>query len=87
MAETGGKNAIIVTSMADRDLAIKDVIYSAFGHAGQKCSAASLLILEEELYHDDHFQENLREAARCLKVGSSWDLSTKRRCWKRAFPA
>lgn len=77
VAETGGKNAIIVTSMADRDLAIKDVVYSAFGHAGQKCSACSLLILEKELYDDQHFLEQLRDAAASLKVGSAWDLETK----------
>ena len=47
LAETGGKNATIVTAMSDRDLAIKHVVQSAFGHAGQKCSATSLLILEE----------------------------------------
>src|SRR5690606_16884725 len=39
LAETSGKNAIIVTPSADLDLAAKDVAYSAFGHAGQKCSA------------------------------------------------
>ncbi|MFQ5729690.1 MAG: proline dehydrogenase family protein, partial [Waddliaceae bacterium] len=42
IAETGGKNAMILTSMSDRDLAVKDLIQSAFGHAGQKCSACSL---------------------------------------------
>src|SRR5262249_38600244 len=41
VAETGGKNAMIITGMSDRDLAIKDLIHSAFGHAGQKCSACS----------------------------------------------
>ena len=45
LAETSGKNAIVVTPSADLDLAVKDVVYSAFGHAGQKCSAASLVIL------------------------------------------
>ncbi|MCU1535532.1 MAG: aldehyde dehydrogenase family protein, partial [Glaciihabitans sp.] len=45
LAETSGKNAIIVTPSADLDLAVADVIKSAFGHAGQKCSAASLVIL------------------------------------------
>ena len=34
--ETSGKNSIIVTPNADIDLAVKDVVYSAFGHAGQK---------------------------------------------------
>src|SRR5690606_33560971 len=39
LAETSGKNAIIVTPSADLDLAVNDVVKSAFGHAGQKCSA------------------------------------------------
>ena len=58
MAETGGKNATIVTSLADRDLAIKNVLHSAFSHSGQKCSATSLLILEGEVYHDEKFREH-----------------------------
>jgi len=77
VAETGGKNAIIVTSMADRDLAIKDIVQSAFGHSGQKCSACSLLICEAEIYDDPHFLNTLKNAAESLKVGSQWDLSTK----------
>jgi RHH-type transcriptional regulator, proline utilization regulon repressor / proline dehydrogenase / delta 1-pyrroline-5-carboxylate dehydrogenase len=72
-AETGGKNAIIVTATADRDEAIKDVLISAFGHAGQKCSACSLLICEAEVYDDPGFLETLRDAAASLPVGSSWD--------------
>jgi RHH-type proline utilization regulon transcriptional repressor/proline dehydrogenase/delta 1-pyrroline-5-carboxylate dehydrogenase len=56
LAETGGKNATVVTSMSDRELAIKHVIQSAFGHTGQKCSATSLLILEEEVYNDAAFK-------------------------------
>ena len=55
-AETGGKNATIVTAMADRDQAIKHVIHSAFSHAGQKCSATSLLLLEAEVYDDPEVQ-------------------------------
>lgn len=76
-AETGGKNAIIVTSHADRDLAIKDIIQSAFGHSGQKCSAASLLILEKEVYSDLSFQKALVDAIHSWKVGSSFDLGVK----------
>ncbi len=37
---------MIITALSDHDLAIKDLIHSAFGHSGQKCSAASLAILE-----------------------------------------
>src|SRR5699024_10913769 len=44
LAETSGKNALIVTPSADYDLAVADAVRSAFGHGGQKCSAASLLI-------------------------------------------
>ncbi len=77
LAETGGKNATIVTAMADRDLAIKHVIQSAFGHSGQKCSATSLLLLEDEVFNDPSFRESLADAVQSIRVGSSWDLSTK----------
>ncbi len=77
LAETGGKNATIVTSMADRDLAIKHVVQSAFGHCGQKCSATSLLLLEDEVFRDERFRETLADAVRSLHVGSAWDLETK----------
>lgn len=76
-AETGGKNAMIVTALADRDLAIKDMVHSAFGHSGQKCSACSLAILEAEVYDDLHFRDMLKDAVESLKVGSCWDLSNK----------
>jgi RHH-type proline utilization regulon transcriptional repressor/proline dehydrogenase/delta 1-pyrroline-5-carboxylate dehydrogenase len=76
-AETGGKNATIVTAMSDRDLAIKDVLHSAFSHAGQKCSATSLLLLEAEVYDDPEFKRTLVEAAESLTVGSAWELPTK----------
>jgi len=76
LAETSGKNALIVTPAADRDLAIKDAVRSAFGHAGQKCSACSLLVLVGELGSDEAFLRQLRDAAASLRVGSAWDLST-----------
>ncbi|MFI5308688.1 MAG: proline dehydrogenase family protein [Polyangiales bacterium] len=72
-AETGGKNAIIVTATADRDEAIKDAVASAFGHAGQKCSACSLLICEAEVYDDSRLLRALADAAESLHVGPSWD--------------
>jgi len=77
LAETGGKNATIVTALADRDLAIKNVLHSAFGHSGQKCSATSLLILEQEVYNDPKFRETLCDAVESLEVGSAWQLQTK----------
>ncbi len=73
-AETGGKNATIVTTMADRDQAISNVIYSAFGNCGQKCSATSLLILEREVYQDQNFKRQLVDAARSFATGSAWDF-------------
>lgn len=76
-AETGGKNSMIITALSDRDLVIKDLIHSAFSNSGQKCSAASLAILEAEVYDDSHFLRHLREAVVSLKVGPSWDLATK----------
>jgi RHH-type proline utilization regulon transcriptional repressor/proline dehydrogenase/delta 1-pyrroline-5-carboxylate dehydrogenase len=77
LAETGGKNATIVTAMADRDLAIKHIVQSAFGHAGQKCSATSLLLLQDEVYRDESFRRSLADAVASLSVGSAWELHTK----------
>ena len=74
-AETSGKNSLIITSMADRDQAIKDLVRSAFGHNGQKCSAASLAILEAEVYDSETFRRQLRDAAASLAVGPAWDLA------------
>ncbi len=76
LAETGGKNAMIVTAMSDRDQAIKHVLQSAFGHAGQKCSATSLLVLEREVYEDEAFRDTLCDAARSLRAGSAWESTT-----------
>lgn len=77
LAETGGKNATIVTALSDRDLAIKHVLHSAFSHCGQKCSATSLLVLEEEVYNDPKFRSSLCEAAKSIAVGSAWDLKNR----------
>ena len=76
-AETGGKNATIVTALADRELAVKNVLHSAFAHAGQKCSATSLLVLEDEVFEDPAFRDMLVDGARSLRVGSAWDPETR----------
>jgi RHH-type proline utilization regulon transcriptional repressor/proline dehydrogenase/delta 1-pyrroline-5-carboxylate dehydrogenase len=76
-AETGGKNATIVTALSDRELAIKHVVHSAFGHSGQKCSATSLLLLEAEVYDDPAFKRTLCDAVESLHVGSAWELHTR----------
>ncbi len=72
-AETSGKNALIITASADPDLAVKDLVKSAFGHSGQKCSAASLAIIEGDLYDDPNFHRHLRDAAASLNCGPSWN--------------
>ncbi|MEM9775006.1 MAG: aldehyde dehydrogenase family protein, partial [Chloroflexota bacterium] len=77
LAETSGKNTMIISSMADHDLAIKDLVYSAFGHNGQKCSASSLSILIDEVYDNPAFMRQLKDAAESLPIGSAWDLSSK----------
>ena len=77
LAETSGKNAIIVTPSADLDLAVKDVVSSAFGHAGQKCSAASLVILVGSVADSARFTNQLRDAVASLKVGYSSDAATQ----------
>ena len=69
LAETSGKNAIIVTPSADLDLAAKDVVQSAFGHAGQKCSAASLVIMVGSVAQSPRFRNQLMDAASSLSVG------------------
>ena len=69
LAETSGKNAIIVTPSADLDLAASDVVKSAFGHAGQKCSAASLVILVGSVAKSERFRRQLVDAAASLRVG------------------
>jgi len=76
-AETGGKNATVVTAMSDRDQAIKNILYSAFGNGGQKCSATSLLILEPELYEDEKFRRHLVDAARSYRTGSVWEFENR----------
>ncbi len=76
-AETGGKNASIITALSDRELAIKHVVHSAFSHSGQKCSATSLLLLEREVYEDEGFKRMFCDAVRSIVVGSAWDLPSR----------
>jgi len=67
VCEMGGKNAIIVDEDADLDEAVAYTIESAFGYQGQKCSAASRLILMGEIH--DRLVERLVEAVKSLKIG------------------
>jgi len=68
-AETSGKNAIVISPFADLDLAANDLAKSAFGHAGQKCSAASLGILIGSVYRNKQFLKQLVDCAESMKVG------------------
>ena len=76
LAETSGKNSLVVSQTADVDAALRDLVRSAFGHAGQKCSAASLAIVEAPLYDDPSFRRRLADAVRSLRVGPATDLAT-----------
>jgi RHH-type proline utilization regulon transcriptional repressor/proline dehydrogenase/delta 1-pyrroline-5-carboxylate dehydrogenase len=71
IAEMGGKNAIIVDADADLDEAIPQILHSAFGYQGQKCSACSRLIVLEENY--DRLVNRLRAAAESLCLGPTED--------------
>jgi RHH-type proline utilization regulon transcriptional repressor/proline dehydrogenase/delta 1-pyrroline-5-carboxylate dehydrogenase len=68
-AETSGKNAMIITPHADIDLAVADLVASAFGHAGQKCSAASLAICVGDVYESPRFRRQLVDSIESLDVG------------------
>lgn len=74
VAETSGKNAIVVTAAADLELAVTDIVRSAFAHSGQKCSAASLAILEGSVYDDVRFRRQLIDAANSWRVGPGWNV-------------
>ena len=75
IAEMGGKNAIIVDGDADLDVAVTETVASAFHYAGQKCSAASRVIVLEAAY--DEFVRRLVEATRSLVVGPAEDPATR----------
>src|SRR5439155_22879795 len=71
VCEMGGKNAIIVDEDADLDEAVVHILESAFGYQGQKCSAASRIILVDEIH--DPLLERLVEAVRSLEIGPPED--------------
>jgi len=75
IAEMGGKNAIIVDGDADLDVAVLETVSSAFGYAGQKCSACSRVIVVESAR--DEFVARLVEATRSLVVGPPDDPATR----------
>ncbi|WP_062202281.1 proline dehydrogenase family protein [Demequina salsinemoris] len=76
-AETSGKNAVVVTPSADLDLAVRDIVASAYGHAGQKCSAASLVIAVGSVATSHRFLTQLEDAVRSLTAGPATDPRTQ----------
>jgi RHH-type proline utilization regulon transcriptional repressor/proline dehydrogenase/delta 1-pyrroline-5-carboxylate dehydrogenase len=75
IAEMGGKNALIVDDDADLDQAVPAAVQSAFGYAGQKCSAASRLIVLDAVY--DELLPRLIGATRELRVGHPRDMAVQ----------
>jgi len=72
--ELGGKNAIVVLDDADVPLAVEGALWAAFGTAGQRCTAASRLIVERRVQRD--FVDQLAERANKLKVGDGLQPDT-----------
>ena len=75
VAEMGGKNAVIIDADADPDQAVPAVVNSAFGFSGQKCSAASRVIVDERIY--ESFVARLVDATREVVVGHPEVMATK----------
>ena len=67
IAELGGKDGIVVDETADLDRAARDIVVSAFGFQGQKCSAGSRAIIVESVY--DEVKEKVVELTKNLKIG------------------
>jgi RHH-type proline utilization regulon transcriptional repressor/proline dehydrogenase/delta 1-pyrroline-5-carboxylate dehydrogenase len=75
VAEMGGKNCVIVDSDADLDEVVPDVVHSAFTYAGQKCSAASRLLVHDAIA--DRLVERLTGAVEVLTVGQADEFATE----------
>jgi aldehyde dehydrogenase (NAD+) len=73
--ELGGKNAIIVMDDADLDLAVDGIVWSAFGTAGQRCTAASRVIVQRGVY--DALQSKLVAKAEAMRIGAPWEDDTQ----------
>ncbi|MCV2868910.1 aldehyde dehydrogenase family protein [Defluviimonas sp. WL0002] len=73
--EMGSKNPMLIMDDADLDLAVAHAANAAFGGTGQKCTAASRLIVHEAVH--DAFVEKLVAAAQALKVGHALEAGTQ----------
>jgi aldehyde dehydrogenase (NAD+) len=72
--ELGGKNAIIVLDDADLDVAVDGIVWSAFGTSGQRCTAASRVIVQRGAY--DELQKRLVARAEAMRLGPGWEDDT-----------
>jgi alpha-ketoglutaric semialdehyde dehydrogenase len=72
--ELGGKNAIVVMDDANLDLAVDGIVWSAFGTSGQRCTAASRIVVHERVY--DELQSRLVAAAERMRLGPGWEPDT-----------
>ena len=72
--EMGGKNVIMVMDDADIDLAIEGAIWGAFGTSGQRCTAASRIVVHKKVYKK--FSQQLVERAKSLRVGNGANPKT-----------
>ena len=75
VSEMGGKNCVIVDSDADLDDVVPELVYSAFGYAGQKCSAAARALVHEAVA--DTLLERLGGAVQVLTVGQAESFATE----------
>ena len=73
--ELGGKNAIIVLADADIDLAVEGILWSAFGTAGQRCTACSRVVVQESVA--DALVQRLVDRAAALRIGPGSDPATQ----------
>ena len=73
--EMGGKNVIMVMEDADVDLAVDGALWGAFGTTGQRCTAASRVVVHNKVY--DQFVEKLAGRAKTLKVGNGLDAGVQ----------
>ena len=73
--ELGGKNGIIVMEDADVDLAVDGILWSAFGTAGQRCTAASRVIVHRAVYEE--LQRKLVAGAEKMRIGAPWEDDTQ----------
>ena len=74
ITEMGGKNAILVTANAEMDETVEGILYSAFAHAGQKCSACSRVIVDNRV--KNILIERLKEATLDIEVGEAYEEKT-----------